>query len=595
MKNRSLEKINKFLNEKNYLEACAEYIQMLKLASCSYRPMLLGYFYTAARIIYEKPSFPTTSGVLINDEVHYFLAPILDQLSAYQVQGQLIDSASSLAQRTATLAASPLLDVPFLEHQLDVSLPTPAVAALAYYSSNRADISPNPLFKPGFYRFKNRLPHDQDSVTHYLASHSPNHFHPYFDADHYRKIYPESQNYNGGIIRHYLDRVRAQQYFPLRSNSAGVDEEILNAYLSGDAVTREFNLSIYREFSPDLSVYSDNELRAHYSEYGMREGRIGTLSALLDSAGADKRYIPVDFNPDTYAEINADLGPQRSTKWVLLWHYLKNGLKEGRSYSWEYLWVPAVSSEPDLESRQNNVDTSDVNTSLCILAHLYYPDTWDEIRGYIANAGANTDLYVNLVDSTFTAEVITKIRSDFPAAMVYISENHGRDIGGFCRLAEISRKKTYLAYVLVHGKKSPHVSEQYVKRWKKNLLNAILGSEQRVKKNVEIMSLDEQVGIIASAYHRHTEIGANDNLFAKALSIYQIDQENAAVEYVSGTMMMVRSEVMLKIVEHANDLEWENGDDLQLDKHIDGQWAHAIERIFGNVMKQQGYKFYWTE
>jgi hypothetical protein len=36
-----------------------------------------------------------------------------------------------------------------------------------------------------------------------------------------------------------------------------------------------------------------------------------------------------------------------------------------------------------------------------------------------------------------------------------------------------------------------------------------------------------------------------------------------------------------------------NGDNKGIEHHIDGQVEHSVERIFGNVMRQLGYRFLW--
>jgi lipopolysaccharide biosynthesis protein len=41
-------------------------------------------------------------------------------------------------------------------------------------------------------------------------------------------------------------------------------------------------------------------------------------------------------------------------------------------------------------------------------------------------------------------------------------------------------------------------------------------------------------------------------------------------------------------------LELESGDNQTLNFNMDGQLAHAIERVVGNVVRQLGYRMQWV-
>ena len=69
--------------------------------------------------------------------------------------------------------------------------------------------------------------------------------------------------------------------------------------------------------------------------------------------------------------------------------------------------------------------------------------------------------------------------------------------------------------------------------------------------------------------------------------------ESRDVEFLSGTMMYLRREVLQRIFETCKDLPFEKGDDTPLQFHLDAQWAHAIERVIGNVVRDLNYRFEW--
>ena len=72
-----------------------------------------------------------------------------------------------------------------------------------------------------------------------------------------------------------------------------------------------------------------------------------------------------------------------------------------------------------------------------------------------------------------------------------------------------------------------------------------------------------------------------------------VKPESRDVEFVSGTMMYLRREVLQRIFETCKDLPFEGGDDTPLGFHLDAQWAHAIERVIGNVVRDMNYRFEW--
>jgi lipopolysaccharide biosynthesis protein len=218
---------------------------------------------------------------------------------------------------------------------------------------------------------------------------------------------------------------------------------------------------------------------------------------------------------------------------------------------------------------------------------------WQCLQEYIANIDDPFDLYVNLVDTTWTPGVISQIRAEYPNARIYISENRGRDVGGYFRLMDSINFDRYVAFATLHSKKSPHVTRSHAENWRSNLIGALLGSSELIKQNLAAFVEDESVGIIGAAKHREEDIGNNVDAYSKLLDVYGIDAENRDCEYVSGTMMMIRSELMKEVYLPLREHKFESGDNKGMDFYIDGQLEHAVERIFGNVAKQSGYCFLW--
>ena len=104
---------------------------------------------------------------------------------------------------------------------------------------------------------------------------------------------------------------------------------------------------------------------------------------------------------------------------------------------------------------------------------------------------------------------------------------------------------------------------------------------------------DPSVGLIGANEWRSTYMGRNEPQFERMLDLFQIDEQHRDVEYLSGTMFLIRSEIVQRIYDVLKSLEFEYGADKDLAYHIDGQAAHAVERVIGNVVRQMGYRMVW--
>ena len=231
---------------------------------------------------------------------------------------------------------------------------------------------------------------------------------------------------------------------------------------------------------------------------------------------------------------------------------------------------------------------------LCILAHVYYPELWNDLSDYICKLPEGQfSLYVNLVDTTFSHELLSRIRDRFPFARIYISENRGRDIGGFLRLLENIHIDDYRIYGLIHTKKSEHLPEYGGRLWRESLLAALMGTKECATENISLMLADDSIGLLAAENCRHQDISKNNEKYNELLDRLNIGADARSVEYVAGTIGFLRTDVLRRVFEGIRNLPFENGDGKSMDFHKDGQWEHATERIIGNVVRDMGYRFEW--
>lgn len=232
---------------------------------------------------------------------------------------------------------------------------------------------------------------------------------------------------------------------------------------------------------------------------------------------------------------------------------------------------------------------------VCCLAHVYYDDLWPELADSIRQFGRiEVDLRVNVAERPGSEETAARVRADFPGARVLISPNRGRDIGGFFALMRDLDFERYDVICLLHTKKSPHLPGAVARRWRRDLLDAILADEAAAAINVGRMLQDPAIGVVASAKWRRTGLGRNQRRYRDYLDRLAISPENRSCEFVAGTMMLVRPRVLKTLYLALAGVEFEGGDGRPLRTQLDGQSMHAIERVLGNVVRELGLRFAWV-
>jgi lipopolysaccharide biosynthesis protein len=105
---------------------------------------------------------------------------------------------------------------------------------------------------------------------------------------------------------------------------------------------------------------------------------------------------------------------------------------------------------------------------------------------------------------------------------------------------------------------------------------------------------DTGVGLIGSEEWRATDIASNAEKFEEMLNLFGIESQHRNVEYLSGTMFLIRPQIVQRLFDVLKNLELESGDNQTLNFNMDGQLAHAIERVVGNVVRQLGYRIQWV-
>ena len=411
-----------------------------------------------------------------------------------------------------------------------------------------------------------------------------------FDPRHYLENNADVREADDDPLRHYLAHGAVEGRLPFAIDPEAMDPliEDLHRCDLADADAFAFHVGLYRALHADLASLDDADLSAHYENNGQAEGRMCSLGAFLRDVCDNPREIPIDFNFQEYLDLYPDLQTAFGAQPPLeaLRHYMRSGRWEPRLHT--------LRADFDRAEQPGAPAIAAQRPPLCVLAHVYYADLWPELSGYLANLPAEShDLHVNLVDTTFSQELLAQVRDDFPQARVYISPNAGRDIGGHFQLLRNIRVDDYPLYCLVHTKRSPHMSKGEVQIWRRKLLVPLLGAPDTAAGNIRLMLDDSSIGMIASERCRYTALDDNPEKYFALLDRLEVKAECRDVDFLSGTMMFMRREVLMRVFDGAGGVDFEPGDDKPLCFHRDGQWAHAIERVFAPVARDMGYRIEW--
>lgn len=428
-----------------------------------------------------------------------------------------------------------------------------------------------------------------------------------FDWNAYLELNPDLQGHlqsKWSAIQHFLvhgateGRLYSfnQLYYQPKSESEKQRDENLDDASTEKESDGKFDWRFYLDYNEDLrTISSYEEAYYHWLNHGKSEGRIGSEEQFYEAHGIKKSDIPIDFEWQGYLDLHLDLKANINSKWKAISHYITIGWKEKRIYSLDQLHKGSQVAEKSIAQFDETPSEPSRVRRIAVLFHLYYFDLWDEIRAYLQNIEEEFDFYVNIVESIWTPEIHDRIRQDFPQARIQISQNRGKDIGGHLASMDLIDFSQYDVFCLIHTKKSPHVSHLISDQWRKDLYDAILGSKEKVKENLAIIRQDSTVGLIGSRYWRNTDVLNNSEHYDKLLDVFDIDPEARPCEYLSGTMMIVRPQIWKIIYDKFRNHDLEAGDGKDLDFQKDGQIAHALERVIGNLVRHHGMRLFWQD
>ena len=260
-------------------------------------------------------------------------------------------------------------------------------------------------------------------------------------------------------------------------------------------ISEFFDKSWYEHKYPDLVGANGGNLLLHFILHGAAESR------------DPSPHFDTSFYVTNYPHV-------LESGHLPIAHYLLSGKPDGLNPKIYHIM------ESDAALLDHNLPQRDlVRSRVCCLAHIYHTELANELTSYIHNVGPDCDVFINLVDDTWTPEVHERLASTLPNARIIISPDHGRDIGGFFRLLRHVHFSQYDVFLFIHSKKSPHLTTGAGDIWRRGLLDDIIGSPETASKCIKFLRSDANVGIVAGARWRRTDVLGNSEKVPRAAGL----------------------------------------------------------------------------
>ncbi len=494
---------------------------------------------------------------------------------------------------------SPAFDAGLYRHQIAIERGEPLrEPAFSHYLARGfldETLLPNLLFDPAFYRERNKLSFEGPALLHYLSEGEPAGLpcHPFFWPAFYHEQRGAADK-QGSALAHVLAHPGALRTDPRMDDPIDPRMFAFVSQLVAENGVEGYYANVYRDANPDIAGLDDAALEMHYRRRGAAEKRLASLTMIMRVSEMRVRDLPLGFVIDDYVSIYPDLKQFKTRFPSALFHWGRYGRQERRLVGKWLFRIADLEIDLPTAGAPLRVQAQASRVEVCILIHVFYPELLDELVAFAQNfRDVSFDIFINLVDISWTPALQEQVRAICPGAFVMLSHDAGRDVGGFTRLLEHIDLSRYDLFAFMHSKKSPHVAPEKGEYWRRTLLSAIAGSAETARECVRMFRENSQLGMIGAKDWRSKDMGKNIEQYERLLDLLGVRGRNRELDYVSGFMFLIRSDVVARLFQTLRELDFEYGGDQDLDFHMDGQIAHGVERAAPALVRQMGYEVHY--
>ena len=229
------------------------------------------------------------------------------------------------------------------------------------------------------------------------------------------------------------------------------------------------------------------------------------------------------------------------------------------------------------------------NLRFLVHLHLYYHEQIDYFIEKLKNIhNCDWDLVVTVNKSDDKSS--EKILNFKPNAQIIEVENLGYDILPFLKVIKSTNINDYDYIIKLHTKNNslkfnipdfryngPHFKNEF---WRDELIRPLISTKKHFAKNLNLLSNNPDIGMIVS------------KTFLMNLRSYVAEETYLLDKLKAGTMFIIKADILKTLIE--SDLK---EDDFIIDENTytsgnEGQFVHAVERIFTILTDEAGYRIY---
>ena len=223
---------------------------------------------------------------------------------------------------------------------------------------------------------------------------------------------------------------------------------------------------------------------------------------------------------------------------------------------------------------------------IAVICHVNYLDYWKQIAEKIRNIPLKYHVFATITDVNSSAASKAMLK-EFPEATIRVFPDRGRDVAPFIKLLPEIIAKGYEIVCKIHTKKD---CLEHGDAWRQLMLNCTLGTRDLVTSILNRFAGDPYLGMVGPSLlyksNKALMYGNKENIH----KIWRMmDSEHVLPEdwgFFAGSCFWARTEPLRNLAEVVNKLKFED-DHTQ----VDGQLAHAVERLFGLSVINAGYAF----
>ncbi|NII12127.1 rhamnan synthesis F family protein [Oleiagrimonas sp. C23AA] len=225
-----------------------------------------------------------------------------------------------------------------------------------------------------------------------------------------------------------------------------------------------------------------------------------------------------------------------------------------------------------------------------VMAHIFYPDLTDELAHYLSHIPQPFTLLVSVVDALAKQQVTERLQKLDAVQQLHVRvvPNRGRDLAPFF----VTFRDEILALDAIchiHTKKSLYTGREQ-SQWRRHMLDALLGSQQRVTALLGLLQANPALGMVypdgSSSVPLWAHTWLSNLTHARQLGArlgIGIDA-HSYIDFPAGSMFWARVAALRPLFALQLTLE----DFPEEVGQTDGTLQHTLERMLGMVTRHQG-------